>query len=153
MKHTAEILTTITLIAAFVLSGCDSQSNKMDETETSAIEANQEMENATNEVKAELSTYRAENSDRIMEYNRTISDIKKEIRNESDSDIRDGHEARLTGFETTHDDLKREIDNYKVSDSENWGDFKDSFSDRMDDLGDSLDDFFSTSATTTSSIN
>jgi len=35
MKYSIGILTTITLIAALVLSGCDNQSNKMQDAETS----------------------------------------------------------------------------------------------------------------------
>jgi hypothetical protein len=147
------ILTTVTLIAAFVLSGCDSPSNKMEDAEISVIEANRDLEIAKSEVEAEVRIYRAENAERIMEYNRTISDIKRNINNETDSEVRARHETRLEGFEATHRELKREMDNYSASGRENWDNFKDSFSNRMEDLGDSLDDFFSTTGATTSSRN
>lgn len=153
MKYSIGILTTVALFAAFILSGCDRPSNKMEDAETSVIEANRDLEIATSEVKAELQIYRAENANRMVEYNRTIEEIKQKINNESDSEVRARHETKLERYEANHRDLKHEMDNYKVSGRENWDDFKDSFSDRMDDLGDSLNDFFSTASTTTSSRN
>jgi ribosome-interacting GTPase 1 len=150
MKYSIGILTTVTLIAALVLSGCDSPSNKMENAETSVIEANRDLEIAKSEVEAELRIYRIENADRMTEYNRTIEEIKEKINNESDSEVRVRHETRLEEYETKHRELKREMDTYRVSGKENWDNFKDSFSDRMDDLGDSLNVFFTTSRTTSS---
>ncbi|WP_340105849.1 hypothetical protein [Rhodohalobacter sp. 8-1] len=148
MKQIPGILTTVTLCAAIFLTGCDSSSNKMDEAETAVIEANRDLEIATSEVVAELRIYREKNADRIMEYNRAISDIKKKINNESKSDIKARYETKLDGFEATHRDLKREMDNYEASGKENWDDFKVNFSNKMDDLGDSLNDFFAAANTT-----
>ena len=159
MKYPTGILTAITLSAAFVLSGCDtdrqsSQSNQMDSADTSVHQSDRNAEVADREVDAEVRVYRAENSDRIMEYNRTISEIKQEINEESDLEERARLERKLEEYETTHRELKREMDNYSPSGRDNWDNFKDSFSDKMDDLGDSLDDFFSTSSgTTTTSRN
>ena len=150
MKYSIGILTTITLIAALVLSGCDNQSNKMQDAETSVIESNRDMEIAKSEVEAELKIYRTENAELIMEHNKTISEIKQKINNESDPEVRARLETRLNEKEAKHRELKREIDNYRVSDNENWNNFKDSFSSKMDDFGDSLDNFFSSSRTATS---
>jgi hypothetical protein len=150
MKYPIAIATTITLIAALAFSGCDQQSNKVEKAETSVIEAERDLEIAKTEVQAELRIYRAENSERIVEYNRTIGEIKQQISNEPDSEVRIRHEKRLAEYEATHRDLKREMDNYQVTGRDNWDNFKDSFSDRMDDLGDSLNDFFSSSRTTSS---
>lgn len=152
MKYSIGILITVTLIAVFVLSGCDSPSKKMENVETSVIEVNRDLEIAQSKVKAEVRIYRAKNADRIKEFNRTISGIKKKIENESDLEVRESLEKKLDEFETIHRALKREMDNYQASGREHWDEFKDSFSNRMDDLGNSLEDFFSTQ-NTTSSIN
>jgi maltose-binding protein MalE len=153
MKHSISILTTLTLIAGFILTACDSPSNKMQDAETSVIEADRDLEMAKSEVEAELMVYRSKNDERIMEYNRTIGEIKKKIENESDMDIKVRMEEKLSEHEATHRNLEREMDNYKASGRDNWDNFKDSFSNRMDDLGDSLDDFFTTSGTTATSGN
>lgn len=148
MKHSISILTTLTLIAGFILAGCDSPSIKMQEAENSGVETNGDLEMEKNEVEAELVVYRSKNDDRIKEYNRTISEIERKIDNESDMDIKVRMEKKLAEFEATHDELEREMDNYKASGRDNWDNFKDSFSNRMDDLGNSLDDFFTTSGIT-----
>lgn len=148
MKYSIGILTTVTLIAAFMLSACDSSSKKMDEAETSVIEANRDLEIAKSEVKAELQIYRTENEEIIKKYNRTISEIKQKIENESDLEVRERLETKLNKLEESHRELEREMDNYQASGRENWDDFKDSFSSRMDDLGDSLENFFSNPSAT-----
>jgi len=156
MKHSTGILTTITLIAVLVFTGCDrpsNQSNQMENAETSVIESNRDLEIAKAEVEAEYRIYRTKNADRMTENNRTIEDIKEKISNEPDSEVRARHENRLQEYEVKQRELNREMDNYRVSGRESWNSFKDSFSNRMDDLGDSLDNFFSTSGTTTTSRN
>lgn len=150
MKYSIGILTTITLITAFVLSACDNRPNKVEKAEASVIEAERDLEIAKSEVEAELRLYRAENEELIKEYNRTIYDIKQKIENESDLEVREKLQSKLDKLEKSHRALKREMDNYQVSGKENWDEFKESFSDRMDELGNSLEAFFSTPATTSS---
>ena len=156
MKHSTGILTAITLIAVLVFTGCDrpsNQSNQMENAETSVIESNRDLEIAKAEVEADYQKYKLENQNRMSEYNRTIDEIKQEIENESDTEVRARHENRLQEYEVKHRELNREMDNYRISGRESWNSFKDSFSNRMDNLGDSLDNFFSTSGTTTTSRN
>lgn len=150
MKYSIGILTSITLIAAFVLSGCDSPSNQMESSDNSAIEADRDLEMAENEVDAEIQVYRTENENRMREYHRTIEEIKQKISNESDAEVRDRLETKLAEYEEDHRELTQEMENYRSSGRENWDDFKDGFSDSMDDLGDSLENFFSESSTTSS---
>lgn len=145
MKYSTGILTTIMLIAVFVLSGCDSPSNKMSDSETTEIESTQDSDIAANEE--EVRVYRVDNSDRFKEFNRTKGDIEQQIENESDEDVKAELETKLDGYSETQSELNRELDNYQLSESDNWDDFKDSFSNKMDDLGNSLDDFFSTTTT------
>ncbi len=151
MKYSIGILTTVILIAAFVLSGCDRPSHdRMQDAEVSVIESNRDMEVAKAEVEADYRIYKTENENQLAEHNRTIEQIKQDINNESNPEVKARHENRLERYETNHRELSREMDNYRVSGRENWNSFKDSFSNRMDDLGDSLDNFFSTNRTTTS---
>ena len=64
MKFSIVTVTTIILIASFVGSGCDSQSNKTEKAEPSVIEANQDLEIGKSEVEAELRIYRTEKASR-----------------------------------------------------------------------------------------
>jgi len=153
MKYSIGIFTTITLIAAFAFSGCDRQSDSMERAETSAIEANRDLEIAKTEVEAEYRIFKTENENQLTRHNRTIEEIKREIDNEPDRDVRAGLETRLEEHKENHRELKRDMENYEVSGRDNWEDFKDSFSDRMDDLGNSLNDFFSSSGNISSTNN
>ena len=118
----------------------------MERAETSAIEAERDVEIARSEVEAEYRIFKTENESRLAEHNRTMEEIKQRIDNESDRDVKARLQTRLDEHKADHRELKRDMDSYKVSGRDNWDDFKDSFSDRMDDLGDSLNDFFSSSS-------
>ena len=153
MKYSTGILTTVIFSAALVLSGCDNpsnRSNQMQDAETSVIESNRDLEIAKAEVEAEYRIFKTENENQMADNSRTIEEIKEKISNESDSEVRARHEEQLQRHEATQRELKREMDNYRVSGRENWDNFKNSFSNRMDDLGDSLDDFFSSNTTASS---
>lgn len=149
MKYSIAILTTIALMAALVLSGCDNSDNKVQDAETSAIEADRDLEIAKTEVEAELRIYRTENENRLAQYEQRIEEIKRDIDNESDAQRRAELEAKVDEHQATHRNLTRDMNNYRVSDRENWSSFKNSFTSRMDNLGDSLDNFFTGSNTRT----
>lgn len=153
MRYLIGILTTFTLLAALVLFGCDSSSNRMDTAETSEIEPDRTSEIVSSEVHEEIRVFRLENADRFKEFNRTKSEIEQQIENESDEEVRDRLQQKLDEFEEAQNDLNHEIDNFQVKKTDDWDEFKDNFSDKMDDLGDSLNDFLSTDGTNTSSIN
>ena len=149
MKYSIGIL-TIALIATSVLSGCDRSSNRMENAETSAIETSDGIETTRNDVQEELRIYRTEAIERIEEFNQNIEEIKQEIDNETDADAKERLEKKLNELEDSNRELKSEMDDYKASGREDWEDFKDSFSNKMDDIGDSLDEFFSSSSITSS---
>ena len=148
MKYSIGILTMVTLTAAFILSGCDNKSNKVDRAETNVAQAEQDLENANRELDAELREFRTENAERIDEFNRKINEIEQKIENESDDEIRKDLKKKLDELEESYSDLKNEMNNYKAAGRDNWEEFKDSFANKMDDLGDSLDNFFSPRTTT-----
>lgn len=134
------------LISAFVIQGCDRSSNQMEGTETTVIEADRDAEISSSELQAEVRVYRQEAGNKIMENNRTIADIKREIESK-DSDVRDAHTVRVEELERTNRDMKRQIDNYSHTTQDHWNEFKNDFRTAMDKLENSLDDFFTTATT------
>lgn len=141
MKYVT-IVTTLTIIFASILSGCDSPYNELENSEVSMLETNRDIEVAKSELQSEVHIYRNNNAYRIREYNLLISDIKKEIEEEPDSDEKEKLEKKIGAIETYHRSLKREIDNYNASEKEKWENFKVNFTERMDIFGDSLRGFF-----------
>lgn len=107
-------------------------------------ERNDEIERA--EVQAEYGIYKTENEKRMMRYERRIQNLKREISNESDMETRERLEMQLEDHEEIHQELKQEMNDFEVSERDDWDEFKNDFSDKMDDFGDSLDNFFSSSS-------
>jgi predicted nucleic acid-binding Zn-ribbon protein len=151
MKYLIAKLTTATLLAAFIVSGCDGpqNQNRVDRAQTSQIEAERDLDIAKTEVEAEYRIYKIENENRLMRYERAIAQNNDAIRNGSTQQVRDKLQARLDEHERAHRSLQREMTAFRTSGRESWKDFRDSFSNRMDALGDSLSNFPATSRTAT----
>jgi hypothetical protein len=142
MKKSILLITTITIMFAFVVQSCDRPDNQMERAQTDLIEAERDLDIAQSEVEADVQIYRQEVANDIRENNLAIADIKSKIQVE-DAERRAALEVRIAEIERNSSDLKRQIDNYRITNRDNWDDFKDQFSKDMNDLGDSLDDFFS----------
>jgi hypothetical protein len=142
MKTSQILIITTILFTIFVTQACDRSSNDLENAETSLIEAERDLEIAQSEIEADVRMFRQEMASEIRENNVAITDIEKKIQDEK-ADVKAAYEVRIAEFEQENNDLKREIDNYSITDRDSWDDFKDQFSSSMNDLGNSLDDFFS----------
>ena len=149
MNKSLLVIITLTLFAVFLTHACDRSSSNLENAETSVIEAEKDLEITKSEIEAEVGIYRQEIAKDIRENNVDIADIKRKIQDE-DAETRAAYDVRIANLESTNNDLKREIDNYSISSRDNWDGFKEDFTNSMDDLGNSLDDFFSRN---TSSLN
>ncbi|MDZ7755818.1 hypothetical protein [Rhodohalobacter sp.] len=137
------------VLSVFVTQGCDKGSNDLELAEVAVIEAERDLEIAQSEIEANIGIFRQEIENKIMENNLTIADIKERIQDE-DAEIKAAYEVRIEKLERTNSEMKRKMDNFRYTSRDNWDDFKDKFSSSMDDLGNSLNDFFSK---TTTSLN
>jgi tRNA U55 pseudouridine synthase TruB len=146
MKKTIFVITVLSLLSVFTIQGCDSSSSDLENAETALIEAERDLEIAKSEIEAEVGIYRQEIATDIRKNNQSIVEIKKKIEGES-AEMKAAHDVRIETLERANTDLKRRIDNFSVTDRDNWSDFKDQFTQEMDDLGQSLDDFFSENTT------
>jgi len=146
MKKQLFILTTFAIMFAFVAQSCDSSSNEMERAQTDVIEAERDLEVAQTEIEADVRIFRQEAANDIRGNNVAIADIKTKIQDE-DADTRAAHQERIAKLERDNDNLKRKMDNYRVTNRDNWNDFKDNFNSDMSDLGSSLDGFFSRTTT------
>jgi hypothetical protein len=150
MKKSIFLFTTITIMFAFVAQSCDRSVDKVERAQTSVIEAEKDLSIAKTEIEADAKIYRLEMSNKIQKNKTSITNIKQKIQNE-ESQVKAAYEVKISGLERTNSDLKRQIDNYRVTNRDNWDTFTDEFSIAMDNLGNSLDSFFS--KPTTSSRN
>lgn len=141
MKKSIISITTITIVFAFTALSCDSSPDRMERAQTSVIEAERDLDIAQAEIESEVRIYRQETANDIRENNMAIAVIKVRIENE-EGEAKATYKKRIADLERNNVNLKREIDNYRVTNSDHWNDFKQNFSSSMDDLGNSLDDFF-----------
>lgn len=146
MKKSLIVITTLALLSVFVMQACNRSSDDLEKAEISVIEAERDLEIAQSEIEAEVRMYRQETANKINKHNAAIAEIKRKIQDEK-AEIKAAHEVRIAKLESTNDDLKRQIDNYSISNSDSWDDFKEEFTSSMADLGNSLDNFFTKSAT------
>jgi len=149
MKNRLPVFITALLLIIAVFSGCNDREYSVENAETGVIEAERDLEIATAEAQAEVRIFRQEMNNQIVENNRNISTIKERILNEEDTTKRSEYEERITDLEKTNQDLKQQLDGYNHTNRENWDDFRDGFSNNIDNLGDSLDDFFTGRTTAT----
>lgn len=141
MKKSIISITTITIVFAFTALSCDSSPDRMERAQTSVIEAERDLDIAQAEIESEVRIYRQETANDIRENNMAIAVIKVRIENE-EGEAKATYKKRIADLERNNVNLKREIDNYRITNSDHWNDFKQNFSSSMDDLGNSLDDFF-----------
>jgi ABC-type Fe3+-citrate transport system substrate-binding protein len=134
------------IVSTFIITSCDKSSQNQEQTERSLVEANREMDISRNEVIAEIQTFRIEMAGKIMENNRSIAEIKKKI-NKDDTSSEKINEARIAELQSESRELKRIIDNYNDLSRHNWDKFKSDFTGEMNDLGQSLYNFFEISET------
>lgn len=143
---------SIFIIAAFVVSpllftSCDNSSQNQEQVDRALVEASREMGITRSEVTAEIQTFRIKMAGKIMENNRSIADIKRGI-NRGEADVVKINEARIAEYQAENRELKRIIDNYSDLRRSHWDEFKKDFTGNMEDLGDSLRNFFDISVAT-----
>ncbi|MDZ7755792.1 hypothetical protein [Rhodohalobacter sp.] len=143
MKYLIVVLVTVVLMAALVLLGRDRSFNELERADVSAVESSQHEEIADSEVYAEFKAFRIETANKIMANNRSFGEIREKIKVETDMETKFRHVELLSELKMANSNLKRELDDYIVSDRENLDLFKDNFCNKMDDLEHSLNDFFS----------
>jgi hypothetical protein len=149
MKKSTFVLTTITMMFAFTALSCDRTADRMERAQTDVIEAERDVTIAQAEIEADAKIYRLEMASEFNENNSAIANIKERIKNE-EPEVKASHEVRIRDLDRTNSNLKRQIDNYTITNRDHWDSFKEEFTSAMDELGNSLDNFFSRP---TSSIN
>lgn len=131
-----------------ILTGCNDRPQKVENAETPVVEAERDLEVAKAEANAEVRIFRQEMNNAIVENNRTIATIKEQISNE-EGEAKTTYEERIAELVISNHDMKQKLDNYNHTNRENWNSFKEDFSSSMENLKNSLENFFAERKTTT----
>lgn len=139
MKNTALTLFISFSVVAILFTGCNSPEQKVEEAQTAVVEADRELEQATQEYLADMNQYREEASDRIAANDSTITAFKAQMTNET-NDVKAAQEKQLAVLEQKNSDMKKKLADYKGEGKEQWETFKTSFDREMNTLGEAFDE-------------
>ena len=132
-----------------ILISCDSSSKKVEDarenvqttTDNAAI-ASQDLNKAIQDSTDQYQKFKKESESRINYYEKIIADLKTKI----DKEKKDGkteYQKMVAGLEQKTTELRKNLNDYKKAGKDDWESFKIKFNHNMDDLGNSISNFFS----------
>jgi chromosome segregation ATPase len=129
----------IILIAATLLTSCNSPAQKLKAAQETVKDANKDLDEANEAYLTEIETYRKESAAKISANDKSIADFNARIENEK-KEVRDEYKKKIAELEQKNSDVKKRLDGYKADGKDNWANFKQEFSRDMDALGKALKD-------------
>lgn len=137
MKKTIFILGIVLLMAATILSSCQSSAKKVEDAKDKVSEANQELNQA---IKDSIQQFKKESEEKINAHAKSIAEFKVRLANEK-IENRNNYEKKLEELDQKNTDMKKKLDDYNEEGREKWETFKLEFSRNMDELSRSLKNF------------
>ncbi|MCO5251681.1 MAG: hypothetical protein M9949_09710 [Candidatus Kapabacteria bacterium] len=132
------------------LIGCQSESEKVDdarmELQTSkydVVEARTELTQAIKDSIDDYKSFKQQSELRILQHEKDIAELKLQIA-KTNKTTRNNYDKMIIDLEQKNYLLKENLKTYNEKGKENWENFKTKFSRNMDDLGNSISNFFTT---------
>lgn len=138
MKKSNLLFTSLIIASLSIFMACENYSQKMERTENPVLKADRDMTESAG--LAEVQTFRFKTSNEIKANFRKIAAIQDTI-DTRDESLRVNYEEKLEALDNANREIKWTIDNFTESGRDEWTIFKDEFSDSMDGLENSLDNF------------
>jgi len=127
-------LTAIAFVGGAILTSCNSPADNVEDAEVSLSEAEARLVEANAAYLADLENHRnltdiaiEENKLMIAQYNASIANEKKEIK--------DANQAKIDELEMKNALLEAKMDAYEADEQSNWENFKTEFNREMNELG------------------
>lgn len=146
-KHIIQMLAA-TLVAVGMLIGCDTNAKnvrdareEVQSTKVDVLVAKQDLNKAIQDSTEDYRYFRNESEKRIADYENKIAMIKQRIANEKQGH-KSNYERMLSDLERKNEALKTDLNEYREDGKDNWQLFKTKFNRNMDDLGQSISNFF-----------
>jgi predicted nucleic acid-binding Zn-ribbon protein len=139
MKNKYFILAGSLLIAGLFFLGCtDNKDNAKDNVE----QANQDMIDAQVQFEKDWQQFKSNAELRINSNQQKIDDFKVAMRSTS-TKFKAKYENEVLTLEQKNIELKKKLNDFKYERKENWEEFKTTFNNDMDVVGNALNDIFS----------
>ena len=133
MKKSILILASATLFSCFVLTSCNTSSEKVENAADAVDDANIALEKANQEYLIDMENYRTTTAERIALNNQSIADFNLRIAKEK-KEVKADYQKKIAELEQKNSDMKKRMDDYKADGKEQWETFKTEFSRDMDNL-------------------
>ena len=138
MKIKYFILAGLLLITGSFFSGCDNRDNAKDNVE----KANQDMIDAQVQFEKDWQQFKSDAELRINSNQKNIDDFKEAMKNTS-TRFKAKYENQVLTLEQKNIELRKKLNDFKYERKENWEEFRKTFNNDMDVVGNSLNDIFS----------
>lgn len=140
MKKITIILSSTTFLMVAFFSSCSSPAQKVENKKDNVVEANKELEDATDDYIEDMAAFRKENADKIAANEKSIADFKARIASQK-QDAKADYTKKVLELEKKNSDFKKKLEEYKETSKEKWDLFKAEFNRDMNELNASLKDF------------
>lgn len=134
------LLVTVLLFAMGVLfTNCNSPSQKVENAETNAAEAQEDLDQARQDYLEDVEVYKKQTAEKIAANNKSIADFNARIETEK-AEAKAEYKLKIAELEKKNSDMQKKLDDYKVESKDQWETFKSEFNRDMDQLGNALQD-------------
>lgn len=141
MKKTIiTLITSMLIVSSFLITGCNTPKEKVENAEEKVVSAEEELEKAQDEYLADRETYRIETAEKFATNERSIAAFNERIAKEKAS-TKAQYQRDIAALNQKNSDLKKKLDDYKESGKDEWQNFKTEFNNDMEKLSQALNDF------------
>lgn len=146
MKRIFLIQTVFTLIAATIITSCQSSASKVETAQDKVQDAKDKLITAKSDLiiaqqdfNVEYQKLKKESDEKILAHEKSIAEFKARIATEK-KEVQEKFAMEIALLEKKNSDLKKKLDGFKEEGKDKWEKFKVEFSHDMDELGKAFKD-------------
>lgn len=140
MKKQITILITLLSAVFFGTISCQpNSSEKLQEAQLEAAEADQVLSNAKEEYIADIETFKEEAVMKISANEKNIKELKTRI-DSSKNDVKAHYDQKVNNLELKNAELKKRLVEYEAAGKDQWNDFKNELNLEMEEMESALQD-------------
>lgn len=148
MRKSIFVTAALVVITGVILFGCDTSSEKVKDaredvkaTSADVLVAKKDLQQAIKDSTEDFHRFHRESEERISNYEKNIAELKVRIAAEKKAN-RTKYEKIIADLELKTAAMKADLKEYNEDGKDNWAEFKIKFNRNMDDIGNSITNFF-----------
>lgn len=141
MKTRITSLAAALLLSGFCLTSCESKQedarDDLKDAQENVVDAQNDLNRANAEYEAEIENYRATMYERIDANDRTIEELRAEMRGQK-REVKKEYREAIDELQERNRKMKARMGEYKADGKDKWEAFKAEFNHDMEELGNSI---------------